>query len=1302
MKKFLSLILALLMTVSCASVAFANEDAALDGADTAVEETPYDDAMQYLYAVGIFKGYTEDGQMLGAADPIQRYQMALLAARIATGWLDDDTWLNGNANDTEFTDLQGDVEEKYLGALSYAAQMGLIEGYGDGTFKPYDGITYRDVLTIACRLIGYKNLKYPWGFIEKAVNLGLTEGIEDVAYTEPLTRGGVAQVLYNALFTEVNNTTLAAELFGIELSWADIMVVANDRYVLAGHKADVCGSGKVAIQTIVDGGKAFGEDVWYVDAAQYDLEIGQFYRALFSQKIDGTKNSTLVKAEPYGVVGSADNNGLGDMSNVKAYMSGAVILSHTADTPTFTIPGAGNEKYAYDYMTGHIYNITNDGKTDGIAFYYSKTLDLYFEKVTTDDAEVIYRPVDELDLIDYLKDRFHNKTATGGIGKLSEAPADTAYSHVDVVNAPHDKKVAYYEDYQLGIYKGTSSEDCDEHSSNVECVADCGQDKSATVYKFQTVALGGFSSSTYGYCGGCEKCIGYELVGEEAEANDYVIYGVNDVTKEIKIVKVIDGSEEDSYVARGIVRGYRMTKGYITIGDENLYYNYNDLKGNAISIDLDKADQTAAYAKVFATLVNNYVEYLVVDGKLVWIDISDDAEDYIIVENIAGFDNEGYFVIGGYSTETFCYDTYRIAAIDQWKNGDAYWWNTVEAADFQKGDVYEVTSYNDSNDTYFIKKGALAGSDVVIDTTGDATVAGTPASWVVDDNKVTINNKQYGMSASDKYIFINSDQTANDKPITLYKGLIPTGWKVSGKLVAGSAGSGLMVIANAKIESGFPINAFDYSMAVVLNKNILDMVYDGADEDWYIMGAMQYKLEVFDLYEGTYRTVYSGYNLDLTDNMIYPVIDGMIIRDNEIAWDELDDYYASAQYKTAVKYWIKQGTYSVVKDFAALDAAISAEYGYVNARKYLQNVDAKNIAKYYVDLSADGKTVEKIEVLGDQLDYTKYTDYDATLIYDKEDGKIVMYVYETGKYAVPEHVHEYKTATEVVSFNEVTEKVVDDGRVTDLVAIVDWVGTKIKTTTTCACGDAKEATYSSWQTIEVKSVTFAIRGAEDFEHAIIARSGYFFGLDNHAGRNYSAEFYANGKWTDINSGIYAGTYPCDVEGCVMVNALKFDNVNIKLDQTSKTEIPQSDYANFRFDDLEGKTLTLADLYNHDNDRFWAIVEDILGTASGVSTFGLWDDFKDEISYEDELEEIAAQIEALAGAVESLEGKIESLKNQDLGLTILEILADSEYGYVWESVANMYAHLTFKLSPANGLVVTECGGYYWADGFELAH
>ncbi|MBE6542556.1 MAG: S-layer homology domain-containing protein, partial [Ruminococcaceae bacterium] len=194
MKKFLSLILALLMTVSCASVAFANEDAALDGADTAVEETPYDDAMQYLYAVGIFKGYTEDGQMLGAADPIQRYQMALLAARIATGWLDDDTWLNGNANDTEFTDLQGDVEEKYLGALSYAAQMGLIEGYGDGTFKPYDGITYRDVLTIACRLIGYKNLKYPWGFIEKAVNLGLTEGIEDVAYTEPLTRGGVAQV----------------------------------------------------------------------------------------------------------------------------------------------------------------------------------------------------------------------------------------------------------------------------------------------------------------------------------------------------------------------------------------------------------------------------------------------------------------------------------------------------------------------------------------------------------------------------------------------------------------------------------------------------------------------------------------------------------------------------------------------------------------------------------------------------------------------------------------------------------------------------------------------------------------------------------------------------------------------------------------------------------------------------------------------------------------------------------------------------------------------------------------------------
>ena len=181
MKKILSLILAGLMTVSCAAFVAAD--------DAAVEATnPVQDyAISFLETYGIYKG----GEGLTNEDDIQRYQMALFVSRISTGWVDDATWEDGTANDSTFADINDEPANKYLGALSYANQNGIIEGYSATKFAPYDNITYRDALTMVVRTLGYKGLSYPWGNIEKAVELGLTEGV-DAAYTDVLTRGEVA------------------------------------------------------------------------------------------------------------------------------------------------------------------------------------------------------------------------------------------------------------------------------------------------------------------------------------------------------------------------------------------------------------------------------------------------------------------------------------------------------------------------------------------------------------------------------------------------------------------------------------------------------------------------------------------------------------------------------------------------------------------------------------------------------------------------------------------------------------------------------------------------------------------------------------------------------------------------------------------------------------------------------------------------------------------------------------------------------------------------------------------------------
>ncbi|MGN1345793.1 MAG: S-layer homology domain-containing protein, partial [Eubacteriales bacterium] len=194
MKKVLSLILALLMTASCASAIFA-DDAAIDEAneEAAVEEVavveeavagPYDKAIEFLNNKGIYKGKSADD--LAAEDAIERYQMALFVARISTGWVDDAQWEDGPANNSTFQDIGDEPANKYLGALSYANQNGIIEGYSASKFAPYDGITYRDALTMVVRTLGYKGLAYPWGYIEKAVELGLTADV-NAAYTDNLT-----------------------------------------------------------------------------------------------------------------------------------------------------------------------------------------------------------------------------------------------------------------------------------------------------------------------------------------------------------------------------------------------------------------------------------------------------------------------------------------------------------------------------------------------------------------------------------------------------------------------------------------------------------------------------------------------------------------------------------------------------------------------------------------------------------------------------------------------------------------------------------------------------------------------------------------------------------------------------------------------------------------------------------------------------------------------------------------------------------------------------------------------------------
>lgn len=194
-QKFLALVLSVLMLAGM-GVGVVSGSAA----DSTDSDHIY--AINYLAALDVFKGYGNGNK--GASDPVQRYQMALFIARAITGQTNDAQW----KGDSAFTDLTGYAGE-VSGAVAFVENMGIIEGYGAGKFGPYDSITYQDALTMMIRALGYDdgNISYPYGYVQKAISLKLTTGISGIGYGKALTRGTVAQLIYNMLGAKISGTS---------------------------------------------------------------------------------------------------------------------------------------------------------------------------------------------------------------------------------------------------------------------------------------------------------------------------------------------------------------------------------------------------------------------------------------------------------------------------------------------------------------------------------------------------------------------------------------------------------------------------------------------------------------------------------------------------------------------------------------------------------------------------------------------------------------------------------------------------------------------------------------------------------------------------------------------------------------------------------------------------------------------------------------------------------------------------------------------------------------------------------------
>ncbi len=201
-KKFLTLVLAVMMVVSAMSftTSAAFEDVSADNEYLA-------DAVSLLNYMGVAKGVSET--KFGTDELVTRQQFALFIYRLMKGGKDAPA--NGG-NVTNFKDL---TDPTYNYAIGWAAQQGIVTGRSATAFDPKGAITLQEAYTMIVRALKYEadgeKLQYPFGYIEvaEAEDVDLAEGLAStVDYTDALTRGDMAILLYNAFFAKMGVATI--------------------------------------------------------------------------------------------------------------------------------------------------------------------------------------------------------------------------------------------------------------------------------------------------------------------------------------------------------------------------------------------------------------------------------------------------------------------------------------------------------------------------------------------------------------------------------------------------------------------------------------------------------------------------------------------------------------------------------------------------------------------------------------------------------------------------------------------------------------------------------------------------------------------------------------------------------------------------------------------------------------------------------------------------------------------------------------------------------------------------------------
>ena len=193
MKKFLSLVLALVMTMSLVTVSAGAKDFTDDS------EITYKEAVDVISALGVVDGYS-DGDFR-PDDVLTRGAAAKIICNLILG---PTTASALAASTAPFKDVP--VTNTFAGYITYCSQQGIISGYADGTFRPtgtLSGNAFMKMLLGALgydsSIEGYTGANWQVSVIKQASGIGLDDGNDEFVGSQAVTRQEAALYAFNML-----------------------------------------------------------------------------------------------------------------------------------------------------------------------------------------------------------------------------------------------------------------------------------------------------------------------------------------------------------------------------------------------------------------------------------------------------------------------------------------------------------------------------------------------------------------------------------------------------------------------------------------------------------------------------------------------------------------------------------------------------------------------------------------------------------------------------------------------------------------------------------------------------------------------------------------------------------------------------------------------------------------------------------------------------------------------------------------------------------------------------------------------